>query len=313
MSHSMSPQKRRFHHISGSPASSSQRKRQHLVDIPTFSTPEPTFSDFTTTALSLSPSRAHSPMLLELYSSNSETYAPTENDQFELPASSASSPEFSDQFLDQFLDQFPDLFPDLSTTCQSEPSFDAFSAENEVLDNPLVLPWTEAEMEEKLSAETHSARLSIQDEIAAGKDTLALYKRQVDNYVTFMAWDQEVRVEADPRWVVQSWEPINAAKVAVYLKYVMTRAKHTPKGADIPGTRVGAGVIKQVINALEHWRFNHQHEPLYKANQSSQIPLRDDSHIKTIEKSMAALKPQRIAEAHSRKAEGSSAGSFGLF
>lgn len=223
MSHSPSPQKRRFDCISGSPASLSQRKRQH-IDFPTFSAaPDSLLTDLSPNTFSLSPNPAHSLSLLEqLYSSNSESYyAPAETDDFQLPTSPALSPEFSDLFLDQF----PDLSSSLSG--QYESSFDPISTESNIIDSVPMLPWTEAEIEAHLSTETHNSRLSIQDEIASGKDTAAVYKRQVDEYRVFMAWDQAARVKVDPRWVEQSWEPVNAAKVAVYLQYVKNRPKVT--------------------------------------------------------------------------------------
>ena len=76
----------------------------------------------------------------------------------------------------------------------------------------------------------------------------------------------------------------------------------------MPGTQVGSSHVSQCINALEHYRFNRQHQPNYMADPESRRPLRDDSRIKAYEKAAAADKPRRIAEAHARKAAGTTAG-----
>lgn len=71
---------------------------------------------------------------------------------------------------------------------------------------------------------------------------------------------------------------------------------------------VGFEHVKQCISALEHQRFNHQHEDLYSTTPESQKPLRDDSRIKEYEKAARSREPQRIAGAQARKASGTSAG-----
>lgn len=88
----------------------------------------------------------------------------------------------------------------------------------------------------------------------------------------------------------------------------MTCIQRTHNGLNIPGTRVGFEHIKQCISALEYYRFHHKHEPEYIADPKSQTPLREDTRIKTFEKVAKADRPNAIADSHSRKAAGTSAG-----
>lgn len=70
--------------------------------------------------------------------------------------------------------------------------------------------------------------------------------------------------------------------------------------------------VKQVISALEKYRFDHQHEPPYVAHPEGGISLRDDARIKMFETAAQAKGPERIAQAQVLKAAGSSAGATNL-
>lgn len=63
-----------------------------------------------------------------------------------------------------------------------------------------------------------------------------------------------------------------------------------------------------MINALERYRKDHQHESEYQAYSESLQPLRRDVRISTYEKGSKADEPKRIREAHILKANGVSSG-----
>jgi len=70
------------------------------------------------------------------------------------------------------------------------------------------------------------------------------------------------------------------------------------------GSRIGRSSLSQCLSALEQWRFNHQHEEIYKRCPESHVKLRDDHRIKTIETGARATEPERVAESQELKAYG---------
>ena len=74
----------------------------------------------------------------------------------------------------------------------------------------------------------------------------------------------------------------------------------------IPGTSIGKSQVSQIISALEHHRFHHQHE--YRAIAEAQINLRTDNRIWVFETASKHNEPKRAAMAQVLKAAGSSAG-----
>ncbi|KAJ3723244.1 hypothetical protein C8R42DRAFT_641473 [Lentinula raphanica] len=151
---------------------------------------------------------------------------------------------------------------------------------------------------DELEAQTYDTSVQMKDEMMDEKATAAAYRRHLQNYMTYLA-------EAHPHL---SSIPITATKVSLFLEYEIKRPKRTHNGLDIIGTRVGLEHIKQCISALEYHRFHHKHEPRYVAEPKSLLPLRDDTRIQTFEKMAKANRPNAIAESHSRKAAGTSAG-----
>ncbi|PBK65749.1 hypothetical protein ARMSODRAFT_978191 [Armillaria solidipes] len=101
-----------------------------------------------------------------------------------------------------------------------------------------------------------------------------------------------------------SSQPITATKVTLYLKWEATCPKVNNKGT------VGHSSIAQAVSTLENYRFNHQHEPEYKANTKSQVPLCNDSRIQTFEKNSCAKQPEHIVEAQVLKVKGASSDNY---
>ncbi|KAJ3822135.1 hypothetical protein F5880DRAFT_1614073 [Lentinula raphanica] len=151
---------------------------------------------------------------------------------------------------------------------------------------------------EELEAQTYNTSLQMKDEMMGDKATASAYRRHLQNYMMFLAENHQHLPAI----------PITATKVSLFLDYEIKRPKRTHNGLDILGTRVGLEHIKQCISALEHHRFHHKHEPRYVTEPKSQIPLRDDTRIQTFEKMAKANRPNAIAESHSWKAAGTSAG-----
>ncbi|KAF9059158.1 hypothetical protein BDP27DRAFT_1371825 [Rhodocollybia butyracea] len=153
---------------------------------------------------------------------------------------------------------------------------------------------------EELEACTHETSLQLKQAIHDDKGTAVAYQRHFGNYATFLGQAHRTL----------SAIPITATKVSLFLAMERERPKRTHNGLDIPGTRVGFEHLKQCVSALEYHRFNHKHEPCYKADPASQVPLRDDTRIKTFEKVAKANWPNVIADSHSRKAAGTSADTY---
>ncbi|PBK96566.1 hypothetical protein ARMGADRAFT_1027591 [Armillaria gallica] len=116
--------------------------------------------------------------------------------------------------------------------------------------------------------------------------------------------DQDLQTKTNPALLHLSSQPITATKVALYLKWEAKCPKVNDKGT------VGHSSIAQAVSALENYRFNHQHEPEYKANPEAQVPLHNDSYIGVFEKNSCAKQPERIAEAQVLKAKGASSDNY---
>src|SRR6266481_3989682 len=74
----------------------------------------------------------------------------------------------------------------------------------------------------------------------------------------------------------------------------------------IPGTSIGKSQVLQIISALEHHRFHHQHE--HKGNVDAQTNLCTDNRIRVFETASKHNEPKRAAMAQALKAARSSAG-----
>lgn len=83
-------------------------------------------------------------------------------------------------------------------------------------------------IQDSLSAmvdETHMNRLSLREEMTAGKGTESAYLRHIKNYEKFMIADQAARVQQNPLWTSVPAHPITATKAAAFLQHETTRTK----------------------------------------------------------------------------------------
>lgn len=76
-----------------------------------------------------------------------------------------------------------------------------------------------------LDKETHTNRLTIQDQMASGKGTETAYARHLKRYFEFWDADQEERTRRDPYWKKIPAEPITVRNVALFLQYETSRTK----------------------------------------------------------------------------------------
>jgi len=67
---------------------------------------------------------------------------------------------------------------------------------------------------------------------------------------------------------------------------------------------VGPSTIKQIISALEYYRFHHQRDPIYQECPDSHLPLRQNADIRLIERGCQASEPKRQEESQQMKADG---------
>jgi hypothetical protein len=187
-----------------------------------------------------------------------------------------------------------------------------------------------------LEADSRKVQLGMLEQEREDKTTKRIYKRCLKSYSEW--WNQnQVRVVADdPQRVAIPALPITVAKVVMFLEHEMTREKkkvcvayfllvlsfvltvvplspflkHTRAGGEttIAGSSVGASHIKVVISALESERLHNEHS--YKHVPESQINLRSDHRIRSLESAAKHNEPQRADKAHLLKAAGSSAGVY---
>ncbi|KAJ7826413.1 hypothetical protein B0H13DRAFT_1918195 [Mycena leptocephala] len=158
-----------------------------------------------------------------------------------------------------------------------------------------------------LEAESQLLRQNFVVQNQEGKTTGGTYERHYKNYI---AWfnDRETRlVQQDPSYQPIPALPITVAKVTLFLNHEMMRPQKR-KLAD--GTQSTSTCrhehAKQVVSALEHYRFDAQH--LYRNIPDAQVNLRTDSRIKALESAFAHNEPERIKKAHALKAAGTRAG-----
>ncbi|KAJ7601852.1 hypothetical protein DFH06DRAFT_1399914 [Mycena polygramma] len=98
-------------------------------------------------------------------------------------------------------------------------------------------------------------------------------------------------------------------EVTGFIHSEMTRPQKKKRADGTPSTSTcGQEHAKQVISALEHFRFNSQH--LYRDVPEAQVSLRSDSRIKTLEAAFAHNEPERVKKAHALKASGTRADTY---
>jgi hypothetical protein len=176
-----------------------------------------------------------------------------------------------------------------------------------------------------MEAHSQAIRQQVAADEQADKETANTYARQVSNYQVWWDLYQAGRLRDDPSLASIPAFPVIAAKVAIYLEHETTRPhvraaliflfilgsdiliqkRKRADGSDSTAT-LGVSHVKQVVSALEHWRFNNQH--LYRDVPEAQIGLRLDPRIKTFESAAAHKEPQRVKMAHTLKATGTTAG-----
>ncbi|KAJ3709885.1 hypothetical protein C8R42DRAFT_692116 [Lentinula raphanica] len=156
------------------------------------------------------------------------------------------------------------------------------------------------EEDEEIDRETHAYRLQMQDEARNRNSKKDNYSRHVNAYFDWIEHQQQLRLEANPsRHRTLTAEPITAGKVAIFLKYEVSR----PKAKGGTGS-VGSESISQTISALEKHRSERQHLPHYVANIKSHKPLRSDIRIKTFESAARRNEPLRALNAQKMKTAG---------
>ncbi|KAJ3833741.1 hypothetical protein F5878DRAFT_698825 [Lentinula raphanica] len=206
-----------------------------------------------------------------------------------LSSSATSSTETTGEEFTLISDLHEDELADLTTIQDS--SFLADCSELELgLDDE----------DEEIDRETHAYRLQMQDEARNRNSKKDNYSRHVNAYFDWIEHQQQLRLEANPsRHRTLTAEPITAGKVALFLKYEVSR----PKAKGGTGS-VGSESISQTISALEKHRSERQHLPHYVANTKSHKPLRSDIRIKTFESAARRNEPLRALNAQKMKTAG---------
>lgn len=67
---------------------------------------------------------------------------------------------------------------------------------------------------------------------------------------------------------------------------------------------MGPLTIKQIVSALESYRFHHQHDAIYQECAEAHQPLRQNADISLVERACQASEPKRQAESQQMKADG---------
>ncbi|KAJ7639045.1 hypothetical protein FB45DRAFT_1133920 [Roridomyces roridus] len=111
-----------------------------------------------------------------------------------------------------------------------------------------------------LEDRSHRLRQDVVSENQELKQTGRIYGRHYKAYVEWFDEFEAGRVKADPSYAPIPALPITVAKVTTFLDYEMTRPKKSKlaEGADSMST-CGHEHAKQVVSALEHYRFDTQH------------------------------------------------------
>ncbi|KAK7043502.1 hypothetical protein R3P38DRAFT_3259576 [Favolaschia claudopus] len=160
-----------------------------------------------------------------------------------------------------------------------------------------------------LEAESQLLRQSFVQKNQEGKSTGETYKRHYGNYVLWFEGRETLRLQKDPLSHRIPALPITVAKAVLFLDYEMKRPqKRKLAGNNQSTSTCGVEHAKQVVSALEHYRFDSQH--LYRHIPESQVSLRTDNRIKTLEGAFAHNEPERTKKAHSLKATGTRADTY---
>ncbi|KAJ3816974.1 hypothetical protein F5880DRAFT_1618725 [Lentinula raphanica] len=154
--------------------------------------------------------------------------------------------------------------------------------------------------DEEIDRETHAYRLQMQNEARNRNSKKDNYSRHVNAYIDWIEYQQQLRSAANPsHHRTLTAEPITAGKVALFLKYEVSR----PKAKGGTGS-VGSESISQTISALEKHRSERQHLPHYIENTNSHKALRSDVRIKTFESAARQNEPLRALNAQKMKTAG---------
>ncbi|KAK7008468.1 hypothetical protein R3P38DRAFT_3210716 [Favolaschia claudopus] len=160
-----------------------------------------------------------------------------------------------------------------------------------------------------LEAESQLLRQSFVQKNQEGKSTGDTYKRHYGNYILWFDGRETLRFQKDPLYQRIPALPITVAKVVLFLDYEMKRPQKRKLADNTQSTSTcGIEHAKQVVSALEHYRFDTQH--LYRHIPEAQVSLRTDNRIKTLEEAFAHNEPERTKKAHSLKAAGTRADTY---
>ncbi|KAK7024129.1 hypothetical protein R3P38DRAFT_3270510 [Favolaschia claudopus] len=160
-----------------------------------------------------------------------------------------------------------------------------------------------------LEAESQVLRQSFVQQNQEGKSTGDTYKRHYSNYILWFDGRETLRAQKDRSYQRIPALPITVAKVVLFLDYEMKRPQKRKLADNTQSTSTcGVEHAKQVVSALEHYRFDSQH--LYRHIPESQVSLRTDNRIKTLEEAFAHNEPERTKKAHSLKATGTRADTY---
>ncbi|KAJ7885959.1 hypothetical protein B0H14DRAFT_3431588 [Mycena olivaceomarginata] len=163
--------------------------------------------------------------------------------------------------------------------------------------------------QDALEARSQLLRQSFIQQNQEGKSTGGTYERHYNNYIAWFDAQEAHLVQQDPSYQPIPSLPVTVAKVTLFLHHEMTRPqKRKLTDGTQSSSTCGREHAKQVVSALEHYRFDTQH--LYREIPEAQVNLRSDSRIKTLEAVFAHNEPERIKKAHSLKAVGTRADTY---
>lgn len=217
----------------------------------------------------------------------------------------------------------------ITTPAQAATPFQFKIGSNNITENPMFSAPSSAPRysRDALEADASAAYLKIVSHEQADKQTPRIYKNHLIAYQNWWEDYQTDVMKADPQRQYIPALPITSTKVVMFLQYesrrpkkvcdhllphIYNRTDYIPiqrKSADersLTGSAVGVATIKQVISALEHWRFVNQSR--YKHDPEAQRTLRADPQICAFESAAAHDEPKRIQMAQALKAAGTSAG-----
>ncbi|KAJ7603023.1 hypothetical protein DFH06DRAFT_1394901 [Mycena polygramma] len=150
-----------------------------------------------------------------------------------------------------------------------------------------------------LEAESQLVRQSFVKKNQDGKATGGTYERHYKNYNGWFDDREARKAQQTPSYTPIPSLPITVAKVTGFIHSEMTRPQKKKRADGTPSTSTcGQEHAKQVISALEHFRFNSQH--LY----------RDIPEAQTLEAAFAHNEPERVKKAHALKASGTRADTY---